>query len=197
MKALIIIFALLLPSLLTGCAGVVLGGAATGVVVAHDRRSTGTFIDDQELQWKLSQALYEDKEINANAHINITVYNSRVLLSGEAPTEELKIKANAIAVKTKRVTQVFNEISIESPSSLLSRSNDTYITGKIKIRLLDVPRNIDLTHIKVVTENSTVFLMGLPTREEAYLATEKVRHISGVKKVIKLFEYLEKPPKTE
>jgi len=195
MKTYIFILFLLSASLVSGCAGVVVGGAATGVAVAHDRRSTGTFIDDQDLKWKLSQAIYADKGISDEAHINITVYNGAVLLSGEAPSEDLKLRANAIAARTKKVVRVFNEITIESPSSVVSRSHDSYVTGKVKIALLDTPEDqLDLTHVKVVTENGTVFLMGMVTEKEATVATNLSRTVGGVKKIIKLFEYIPEQP---
>jgi len=116
-----------------------------------------------------------------------------VLLSGETPTEDLKIRANAIAAKSTQVKKVFNEITIGAPSSMLSRSSDSYITAKVKIALLRTPgENFDSTHIKVVSENGAVFLMGLVTEEEANIATEKASGVSGVQKVVKLFEYIEK-----
>ena len=178
--------------IINGCAGVVVGGAATGVAVVHDRRSAGTVIDDQGINWKISAAIFNDKELSSPSHINTTVYNSVILLSGETPSEDLKIRANAIAARTSGNKKIYNELVIASPTSLTSRTNDTYITTKIKTALLDIGgiEGFDVTRVKVVTENSVVYLMGLVTSQEADAVTDKARNVSGVAKVIRLFEYL-------
>lgn len=177
---------------INGCAGVVVGGAATGVAVVHDRRSAGTVIDDQGMNWKVSKAIFDDKELSSPSHINVTVYNSAILLSGETPSEDLKIRANAIAARTSGNKKIYNELVITSPTSLTSRTNDTYITTKIKAALLDIGgiEGFDVTRVKVVTENSVVYLMGLLTSQEADAVTDKARNVSGVTKVVRLFEYL-------
>jgi osmotically-inducible protein OsmY len=178
--------------IINGCAGVVVGGAATGVAVVHDRRSAGTVIDDQGMNWKISKAIFDDTELSSPSHINVTVYNSVILLSGETPSEDLKIRANAIAARTSGNKKIYNELVIASPTSLTSRTNDTYITTKIKTAFLDIGgiEGFDVTRVKVVTENSVVYLMGLLTSQEADAVTDKARNISGVTKVIRLFEYL-------
>jgi osmotically-inducible protein OsmY len=178
--------------ILNGCAGVVIGGAATGVAVVHDRRSAGTVIDDKGLDWKVSQAIFKEQEVSNSSHINVTAYNGVVLLTGETPSEDLKIRANAIAAQASDNGKIYNELVIASPTSFSSRTNDTYITAKIKTVLLeidDIP-DFDLTRVKVTTENGTVFLMGLLTRQEADAVTNKARNVSGVKKVVRLLEYL-------
>jgi osmotically-inducible protein OsmY len=179
-------------AVINGCAGVVVGGAATGVAVVHDRRSAGTVIDDQGMNWKVSKAIFDDKELSSPSHINVTVYNSVILLSGETPSEDLKIRANAIAARTSGNKKIYNELVITSPTSLTSRTNDTYITTKIKTALLDIGgiEGFDVTRVKVVTENGVVYLMGLLTSQEADAVTDKARNVSGVTKVVRLFEYL-------
>ena len=179
-------------AVINGCAGVVVGGAATGVAVVHDRRSAGTVIDDQGMNWKVSKAIFDDKELSSPSHINVTVYNSVILLSGETPSEDLKIRANAIAARTSGNKKIYNELAITSPTSLTSRTNDTYITTKIKTALLDIGgiEGFDVTRVKVVTENGVVYLMGLLTSQEADAVTDKARNVSGVTKVVRLFEYL-------
>jgi len=177
---------------LNGCAGLVVGGAATGVAVIHDRRSSGTVIDDQGLSWKVSSAIFEETELSEPSHINVNVYNKVILLTGETPSEDLKLRANAIAAQTSGNKKIYNELAIASPTSLTTRTNDTYITAKVKTVLLeidDIP-TFDPTRVKVVTENSVVFLMGLVTTQEANAVTEKARNVSGVKKVVRLFEYI-------
>lgn len=184
---------LLFSAILSGCTGAVVGGAATGAAAVHDRRTVGTVIDDHGLAWSVRQAVYADKDLNTDSHINVTVYNNTILLSGEVPTEDLKLRANAVASQAAEGRQVFNELVISAPTSLLSRSNDTYLTAKVKTALLDVKiQGFDLTRVKVTTEAGTVFLMGLLTQAEAEATTDIVRQVSGVKKVIRLFEYISK-----
>ena len=186
--------ALLMLILLThGCAGVVVGGAATGAAVIHDRRSAGTVIDDQGLGWKISNEIFSDKELSEPSHINVTVYNGAVLLTGETPTEDLKLRANAIAARVSdKEKPVYNELAIAEPTSLTTRTNDAYITSKVKTALFDIQsiKGFDVTRVKVTTENSVVYLMGLVTSVEADAVTEKTRNVGGVKKVVKLFEYI-------
>ncbi|TNF93424.1 MAG: BON domain-containing protein [Gammaproteobacteria bacterium] len=177
---------------ITGCAGgVVVGGAATGAAVIHDRRSPGTVIDDQTTKWKIFDRILSDKKLFDASHINIAVYNRSVLLTGETPTEDLKLRAHAYARHTEKVQQVHNEIRIAEPSSLSVRTNDVFLSGKVNAALLNINiEGFDVTRVKVVTENSHVYLMGLLTEQEAKAVTEKARSIKGVKKVIRLFEYI-------
>ena len=158
---------LIMFSLIQGCAtGVVVGGAATGAAVVHDRRSAGTVIDDQGASWKISHAIFSDKELNDPSHINVTVYNGAVLLTGETPTEDLKLRAHAIAAQVVgKEKPIYNELAIAEPTSLSTRTNDAYITTKVKAALLDIQSlpGFDVTRVKVTTENSVVYLMGLLT----------------------------------
>lgn len=177
-------------ALLQGCAAVMVGGAATGANVAHDRRTTGTFIEDEAIELKSLKALYNDKGINSQTHLNVTSFNTIVLLTGEAPTEELRKRVREIVRNIDKVTHVHDEITIAGPSSLMSRSGDTIITTKVKSKLI-MEKNLDGTHVKVVTENGVVYLMGLVTREDGEKATEIARQTGGVQKVVKLFQYVQ------
>jgi osmotically-inducible protein OsmY len=178
-------------TILHGCAAVVVGGAATGANVAHDRRTTGTFIEDEAIELKSLKAIIDDKELNKQTHLNVTSFNTIVLVSGEAPTKELRQRAIKIVRNIPKVSHVHDEVSIAGPSSLMSRSGDTLITTKVKTKLI-VEKNLDGTHVKVVTENGVVYLMGLLNREDADKATEIARQTGGVQKVVKLFQYSEK-----
>jgi osmotically-inducible protein OsmY len=175
---------------LNGCAAAVLGGAATGAAVAHDRRTAGTVIEDQSIELKAGQALRDDQEINESAHINVTSYNLVVLVSGEAPNESVRERIINIVRDIPKVTHVYNELTIGSPSTLTSRSSDTLITSKVKTRLFGL-ENFDATRVKVVTEKGVVYLMGLLTKEESDRVTEAARRVGGVQKVVKLFQYVE------
>ena len=175
--------------LLQGCAAVLVGTAAvTGAVVASDPRTTGTVIDDKGIKLKAITRLGEDEELWGQSHLNVTSVNGIVLLTGETPTEELRMRAGDIVSRIDKVRQVHNEIAIGVPTTLGVRSNDTWITSKVKSSLIGT-EGVPGVHIKVVTENGTVFLMGLVTREEGDKATDVARRIQGVKRVIKLFEY--------
>lgn len=174
---------------LTGCVAAVGAGAAAGAVTAIDRRSAGTVVDDQIIELKLFSALIGDREISKQAHVNATSYNNMVLLSGEVPNEQLRRRAAEIARAHPKVRGVYNELSLAAPSSLLTRSSDTVITGKVKSSLV-TDKYVAATRVKVVTENGTVFLLGLVTRDEAQRATEVARRVGGVQRVVKLFEYI-------
>ncbi len=175
---------------LNGCAAVVLGGAATGASVAHDRRTAGTVIEDQSIELKAGQVLREDLEINESAHVNVTSYNLVVLISGEAPNEAARERIINIVRDIPKVAHVYNELTIGAPSTLTSRSSDTLITSKVKTRLFGL-ENFEATRVKVVTEKGVVYLMGLLTKEDSGRVTEAARRVGGVQKVVKLFQYIE------
>ncbi len=174
--------------LLQGCIAVAAGGAAAGASAAVDRRTTGTLVEDEAIELKTVRAIMADKDLNTQAHLNVTSYNTIVLLTGEAPSEELRKRAEQIANDVEKSTTVHNEIIVAAPSSLMTRSSDTVITSKVKTKLL-ADENIEGVNIKVVTENGVVYLMGLVARAEAERATEVARQTGGVQKVVKVFQY--------
>jgi osmotically-inducible protein OsmY len=173
---------------LNGCVALAAGGAAAGAATAVDRRTAGTMLEDESIELKTRQAIVGDQELDKQSHLNITSYNTHVLLTGETPTEALKARAEELATKVPEVTRVYNEITIGSPSSIMTRSSDTLITSKVKTRLVAAEK-IDGVAVKVVTENGVVYLMGLLTRAEADRATEVARTTGGVQKVVKLIQY--------
>ena len=173
---------------LQGCFPVVATGAGTGVLMAEDRRTSGTFIEDQGIELKASSRL--DEKFKGAAHINITSYNRAVLMTGEVPTDAAKQEAEGIVRGVPSVGNVINELFIGGNSSYTSRSNDTYLTSKVKVRFVDTGK-FQANHVKVVTENNVVYLLGMVTRKEAENAVEIARTTGGVQKVVKLFEYLD------
>ncbi len=191
MKNLSLITLISILAILTGCAAAVVGGAATGASVANDRRTMGTFIEDEAIELKALKAIIDDKEVSEQTHLNVTSFNTVLLVSGEAPTEELRSRVIQIVKNVEKVSHVHDEITIAGPSSLMSRSGDTLITTKVKTKLL-TENNLDGTQIKVVTENGVVYLMGLLNRDDATKATEIARQTGGVQKVVKLFQYRNK-----
>jgi osmotically-inducible protein OsmY len=172
--------------LLHGCAAVAVGGAATGAVMADDRRTVGTITEDQGIQFKAAHRIGEKF---GTAHINVTSYNRMLLLTGEAADAAAKNEIGKIAGAVENVRSVDNEIQIAGNSSLSARANDSYLTSKVKARFLDAQK-FDVVHVKVVTEAGTVYLLGLVTRQEAADATEIARTTGGVQRVVRLFEYL-------
>ncbi len=185
----LIIFAISITSLnLGGCVALVVGGAAVGAAaVINDRRTGGTIVDDQSIKLKISSALGKNEELVAKAHVNVTSFNGVVLLTGETPTEQLREKAGEVARHVEKVRRVHNEIEIAAPSAFVARSSDSLITSKVKAALI----GIDASRVKVVTENGTVYLMGLLKREEADAVVKQVQQVGGVQRVVKVFEYLD------
>lgn len=185
-----LIFAVSLLPLLAACAPVVLvgvGAGATGVIVAEDRRTAGTQLEDQSIEIKTGSRIGErHRELT---HINVTSFNRNVLLTGEAPTSAAKADIEKIAAGVDNVRNVINEIAVAGVSSMGTRANDAYITSKVKAAFLTAQKFYP-NHIKVVTESNVVYLMGLVLRKEADDATEIARGVGGVQKVVRVFEYV-------
>jgi osmotically-inducible protein OsmY len=187
-RALLILGFAALP-LLDGCAPLVIGGAAaTGVMVGEDRRTVGTMTEDQTIEAKAGSRMGE--RLKGNTHINITSYNGIVLLTGEVPDARSKEEAGRIAQAVEKVRSVYNELTVGPVTPLTSRTNDTVITSKVKARFVD-GRKFSPLHVKVVTENGVVYLLGLVRKQEAADATDIARTTSGVIKVVRLFEYID------
>lgn len=176
-----------LTSNLTACAPVIVGGAASGGLMAADRRSSGAFVDDQTIELKAENQI--NTQLGDKIHVNVTSYNRNVLLSGEAKDDASKAKAEAIAKGVETVSHVNNELTVGFTSSISDRTNDAYLTSKVKARMLAENR-FPANYVKVVTEASVVYLMGLVTKKEADDATEIARSTEGVTKVVKIFEYI-------
>ena len=180
---------LLLPIiLLQGCATAIVTGAATGASLAHDRRTTGSVIDDQGIEFKSSLAIFNNKEIYEQSHINVTSYNGTVLITGETLTEQLKQKIYDMVRVLPKVLTIHNELIIAAPSALPSRSSDAWITSKVKAKIT-ADEQLDPFFIKVVTEHGIVYLMGVVNRTEADRAVNIVSNSAGVQRVVKIFEY--------
>jgi len=176
-------------SLLGSCAPVIVGGAATGAVVATDTRTTGAFLDDEGIEIKSTLAISNDESLK-DVHINVTSINGVVLLTGEAPTEAQRNKILEHVRVVPRVRRTVNEIRISPPTAYSSRMSDTLITTRVKSKMLG-DEKLDSLRIKVITEYGVVYLMGLAKKEEAERAAELTRQVGGVQKVVKLFEYLD------
>lgn len=185
-----VLIVMLLSLGLQACVPLVIGGAATSAAVVHDRRSAATILSDQDIELSIRQHVIKDPMFHGS-HINITSYNNIVLLTGEVPNRETGLAAGQLARDTPKVRQVHNELVIAPPSSIAARSNDSLITAGVKSMLLAVDQpGFDPTRVKVVTERKTVYLMGLVTAAEADAASEQARRVTGVAKVIRLFEII-------
>lgn len=182
---------LLLLPLMNGCVGF-LAGAATGAVVAHDERSPATILEDETIEVTAKEKLYQDKNLDKKIHINVTSFNHVVLLTGEVLSHALRDYAVDIVSKVPKVKRVYNEIAVADLSTFASRSNDTWITTKVKTNMLGA-KGFDSTRVKVVTERGSVYLMGIVTQEQGNRAAEIARHVEGVKRVVKMFQYITAP----
>jgi len=178
--------AAILP-VLQGCFPLVAGGVGAGAVMVADRRTSGSYVEDEGIEWRGSSALRD--RLGDAVHVNVTSFNRNVLLTGEAPTEGHRAEAERVISQVSNVRGITNEIQVSGIASLTSRSNDAVITSKVKARFVDAG-TFGANHVKVVTEASTVYLLGLVTRREADAATQVARTTSGVRKVVRVFEYI-------
>ena len=178
--------ALTVPAL-QACFPLVATGVTVGVMAALDRRPVGVQTDDETIEWKASSRISD--KFGKEAHVNVTSYNRKVLISGEVPNDESKARIGEIVRGTDGVQGIWNELVIGAASSLSGRSNDTYITSKVKARFVD-QKDFHIQQVKVTTEAGTVYLMGLVSRREGDAATEIARTTNGVQKVVRVFEYI-------
>lgn len=188
MRKLLPVALLALLPLLHGCFPVVATGVGAGVLMAEDRRTAGVYVEDQNIELKAANRIAE--RFGTNTHVSVTSYNLSVLLTGEVPDEATKAAVADIVKGVPNVRQVFNELTIGAPSSFPERSNDTYITTRVKARMVEA-RKFSPNHVKVVTEAGVVYLLGIVTRTEADAATDIAATTPGVKRVVRLFEYLD------
>ncbi len=176
----------------TGCAAIVVGGAAATAGALHDRRSVGTVIDDANIELTAYDSLNKDKELAQKNNVGIVVHNGVMLLIGQVRTEELRKRAEQRVSGIQGTRRIVNEIVVGEPAGFGTSARDTWLTGRVKLGLLnivDVP-GFDPTRVNVTTQDSVVYLMGLVTREEAERVVEIARTTPGVERVVKVFEYV-------
>ncbi len=175
---------------LQGCAPLLVAGSAAGGVAAHDRRSLGSFVDDSAIELRAAGLIDANDGLKQQVHINVTSVNGIVLLTGEATTAELHERVLNDLKTIPGIRSITDDIRIAPPSSVGERTGDTWLTTKVKARLLNT-KNLDSSRIKVITENKAIYLLGLVKQQEGDLATEAARTIDGVDRVVKLFEYID------
>lgn len=183
--------------LLQGCPAVIGAGAAVGVSTLEDRRTSGTQLEDATIESRAASRISE--RFGERAHVNVAAFNRTVLLTGETWDEATRGEVEKLVAAVPNVRAILNEIQVGGVSSATSRANDTALTARIKGRLLNA-KGINFVHIKVITEASVVYLQGLVTEAEAETAVEVARTTTGVRRVVKTFEYCQvtdelcKPP---
>jgi osmotically-inducible protein OsmY len=172
---------------LAGCVPMVIGAGGAAVYSSlEDRRSTGTQIDDEAIETRASNRISD--RFGSRVHVNVTSYNRIALITGEVPDDSARAEVEKIVRAVPNVREVTNDLQISGISSYGSRSNDTYLTSKVRGRLFDTKR-VSPVHLKVVTESGVVYLMGVVTEPEAEEAVDIARNTGGVRKVVKVFEY--------
>jgi osmotically-inducible protein OsmY len=175
--------------LLSACTPLILGGVVTGVSVLHDRRSAGTLVDDKTILLKALSVSQSDENGKKRSNISVDVYNQRVLLTGQAADRQAISQFVQQVKEISQVRQVLNEVQVAAESTWSDAASAAYLTGKVKLALLDIDlEGFDPTRVLITSSLGTVYVMGLLTPEEMAQVTAKVRFVSGVKRVVRLFE---------
>jgi osmotically-inducible protein OsmY len=175
--------------LLQGCAAAVIAGTASAVTAANDRRTIGSQIDDNNIEIKASIALSEVERLEKFANVSAVSVNGIVLLVGQVANEEMRNEAQRTIEGVSGIRKIHNQIRIGSNIGITTQTHDSWLTSKVKAQLLTA-KDISSNNIKVVTENAEVFLMGLVSNSESTQAVNITRNVSGVERVIKVFEYM-------
>ncbi|HSW03749.1 BON domain-containing protein [Aquabacterium sp.] len=179
--------AVLSSTLLSGCAGLLVGGAVMGGMMATDRRTSGAQIEDQAIELKAINRV--QGALGERGHVSVTSYNRTVLLTGEVPTETDRSAVEQAVAQIENVRAIVNELAVTANSSIGSRSNDAVLTSKVKASFIDA-RDLQSNAFKVVTERGQVYLMGRVTEREAKRAGDVARSIPGVVKVVRVFDVI-------
>jgi osmotically-inducible protein OsmY len=172
--------------LLSACAPLIIGGAAGTVMVASDRRTAGTQLEDETIELRAAANIRD--QLGTRVRASVTAYNRVALVTGEVGNAADKQAVERVVAGVQNVRQVVNELAVQATPSLLDRSNDTLITGKVKAAFIDT--KVPVLAVKVTTERSVVYLLGRVTTEEANRATEAARTVSGVTRVVRLLEFI-------
>lgn len=177
-------------SLVSGCATVISTVREEPIQEDQGKRTFGNYVEDEMIETKVLVNLSKGSTPLAQSHIGVTSYNGQVLLTGQVPDEAVRGEAERITASTREVRKIHNELEIAGPTSTIVRTNDVYLTSRVKLQLL-ADENAPGSRIKVVTENGVVYLMGLLKRSEADTAVAIVRSVPGVRKIVKVFEYID------
>lgn len=188
MRVIFLLLLLLVSISLQGCFPAVAVGVGAGALAAQDQHSKDVYVDDRGIEFNASERIYT--QIKTVIHVNVTSFNRNVLISGEVPDESTKAEISTIVSGIEKVHVVNNELAVSPNRSLISRSNDSLVASNVKLRFMN--NNLFKSeHVKAVTENGTVYLLGIVNHTEAEAATEVASTTKGVQSVVKLFEYLD------
>ena len=182
-----VLLSVCLGAALSACAPMMMGGAVMGTLIATDRRTSGMQVEDEGIELKGANRIRES--LGERGHVNVSSYNRQVLLTGEVPSAQDKQAVEQILSKVENVRSVVNELGVLENSTLSQRSSDALVTGKVKASMVDA-QDLFANSFKVVTERGTTYLMGRVTQREANRATDLVRSIEGVKKVVRVVELI-------
>ena len=182
-----VLLSVCLGAALSACAPMMMGGAVMGTLIATDRRTSGMQVEDEGIELKGASRIREN--LGERGHVNVSSYNRQVLLTGEVPSAQDKQAVEQILSKVENVRSVVNELGVQENTSLSQRSSDALVTGKVKASMVDA-QDLFANSFKVVTERGTTYLMGRVTQREANRATDLVRSIEGVKKVVRVVEII-------
>ncbi|MBV0933388.1 BON domain-containing protein [Marinobacterium weihaiense] len=184
-----LIAVVLASTLLSGCSSLISASREEPIQEDQGSRTWGRYLEDESIETKTLVNISKGSQALAQSHINVVSYNGQVLLIGQVPDENIKREASEIARQVRHVRKVHNELEIAGPTSTIVRSNDVYLTSRIKVQML-ADKRVEGGRIKVVTENGVVYLMGLVTPAEADIAVDITRSVAGVRKIVKVFEYI-------
>ena len=171
---------------LSGCAPLLLGGAAGSVLVASDRRSAGIQLEDESIEMRVKSAIRD--QMGTRVRVDVTSFNRLALLTGDVGNAQDKQAVERLVARVDNVKSVVNELAVQNTPSLLGRSNDLLMTGRVKAAFIDA--NVQVNAVKVTTERGVVYLLGRVTQPEADRATEAARSISGVRRVVRVLEVI-------
>ncbi|TDN68240.1 BON domain-containing protein [Paraburkholderia sp. BL10I2N1] len=177
-----------LAATLQGCVLALAGAAGGGALVATDRRTLGAQTEDREIQVKALSQINDN--VPDASHVNVAVFNRRVLITGEVPSDTYKQKAEAVVRNINNVNAIINELAVAPASAFSSRTNDTYLEGRVKSALI-AEKGISANYFKVVSERSNIYLMGLVTADEGNRGADVASRVPGVAQVVKVFQYIQ------
>ena len=183
----LLLAAVSLAGALSACAPLMIGGAFVGGMMASDRRTSGSQVEDEGIELRANNRIKEN--LGERVHVNVTSYNRQVLLTGEVPSEQDKQRVERVVAGVENVRSIVNELGVVGSSTLTQRASDSLVTGQVKASLLDA-KDIFSNAFKVVTERGTVYVMGRVTQREATRATEIISGIGGVMKVVRILEII-------
>ncbi|HEV2613090.1 MAG TPA: BON domain-containing protein [Gammaproteobacteria bacterium] len=175
---------------LQGCVVLAAGaaGAATGAAVVNDRRTVKTITDDQNIEYTANSEINQSPALHQNSHIVVVSYNHAVLLVGQVPSDAVRTQVEALMQSLPKVSRIYNQLQVRQKTTAMRRSQDAWITTKVKANML-AEKGLNSGQIKVVTENGVVYLMGIVTKSQSQLASDVARRVTGVRRVVTLFEF--------